>query len=83
MTEYQIPIEIGKSILELQDFGVIRNKNLTFPLRIITVSPIIIRIPLNKFEEQSENLVRYTKGMAVSVYDYDYSPPEPVAAPPL
>jgi len=59
MTEYQIPIEIGKSILELQDFGVIPNKNLIFPLRIITGSPIIIRIPLNKFEEQSENLARY------------------------
>ena len=59
MIDYQIPMEIGKSILELQHFGVIRNENLIFPLRIITGSPIIIRIPITKFKEQPENFARY------------------------
>jgi len=53
--EHQIPIEIGNSILEVQDFTVIQNKNLTLPLRIITGSTIIIRIPIDKFKEQSGN----------------------------
>jgi CRISPR-associated endoribonuclease Cas6 len=52
IVDYQIPIEIG-NIFELQDFVRVQNKNVSFPLEIITGTPIIIRIPLEKFAKSS------------------------------
>jgi CRISPR-associated endoribonuclease Cas6 len=56
--EYQIPIEIG-SLFELQEFIIVKNNNLTFPLEIITGSPILVRIPIEKFKEVSTNSALY------------------------
>jgi CRISPR-associated endoribonuclease Cas6 len=50
--EHQIPIDVG-SIFELERFVVNQNKNLSFPLQIITGSPILIRITIEKFRQQS------------------------------
>jgi CRISPR-associated endoribonuclease Cas6 len=56
--DYQIPIEIG-SIFELQEFVRIQNKNVPFPLEIITGTPILIRIPLEKFAKSSTESAPY------------------------
>ena len=54
MIDYQIPLEIGGRF-ELQNIVIIGNKNLTFPLQIITGSPILIRIPCEKFKAESDH----------------------------
>jgi CRISPR-associated endoribonuclease Cas6 len=56
--DYQIPIEIG-SIFELQDFVRVQNKNVSFPLEIITGSPILVRIPIEKFAKSSAESAPY------------------------
>ena len=56
--EYQIPIDIG-SVFELQDFNLIQNKNVSFPLEIITGAPILIRISLEKFAKSSTETAPY------------------------
>lgn len=58
IVDYQIPIEIG-SIFELQDFVRVQNKNVSFPLGIITGSPILTRIPLEKFARSSTDSAPY------------------------
>jgi CRISPR-associated endoribonuclease Cas6 len=58
IVDYQIPIEIG-SIFELQDFVRIENKNVSFPLEIITGTPILVRIPLEKFAKSSTDSAPY------------------------
>ena len=55
--ENNIPLEIG-NIFELKGFKIL-NYNLSFPIKIITASPIIIRIPLKRFLEYSENSTPY------------------------
>lgn len=40
-------------MFELHDFVLIKNKNACFPLKIITGTPIVIRIPLEKFAKSS------------------------------
>jgi CRISPR-associated endoribonuclease Cas6 len=55
--ENNIPLEIG-NIFELKSFKIL-NYNLSFPIKIITASPIIIRIPSKKFSEYSENSNRF------------------------
>jgi CRISPR-associated endoribonuclease Cas6 len=56
--DYQIPIEIG-SIFELQDFVRVQNKNVTFPLEILTGTPILVRIPLEKFAKSTIDSAPY------------------------
>lgn len=58
IVDYQMPIEIG-NIFELQDFVSVQNKNVTFPLEIITGTPILIRIPLEKFSRESSDSAPY------------------------
>ena len=55
--ENNIPLEIG-NIFELKSFKIL-NYNLSFPIKIITATPIIIRIPLKRFSEYSENSTPY------------------------
>lgn len=50
----QIPIELG-SLFELIKVVDIPQKNLQFPLKIITQSPIILRIPLEKYQGRITN----------------------------
>ena len=50
--ENNIPLEIGNTFV-LETFTIL-NYNLSFPIKIITASPIIIRIPLKRFSEYSE-----------------------------
>ena len=54
MIDYHIPVEIGGRF-ELLDVVVIKSKNLTFPLQLVTGSPILIRIPQEKFKRQSDD----------------------------
>jgi CRISPR-associated endoribonuclease Cas6 len=56
--DYQIPIQIG-SIFELKGFMLIENRNLSFPLEIITGTPILIRIPTERFAEFSVESAQY------------------------
>jgi CRISPR-associated endoribonuclease Cas6 len=51
--DYQIPVEIGLRF-ELQEALIIKNKDLSFPLQIISGSPILIRIPPDKFKAKSD-----------------------------
>ena len=53
-----IPIEIG-SLFELIDFIKIGDMNETFPLHLITSSPILIRIPIEKFKDYSTDTASY------------------------
>jgi CRISPR-associated endoribonuclease Cas6 len=54
----QIPLEIGP-LFELQSFAKIKNQKSPFPLQMITGSPIIIRIPIEKFKEFSTESAGY------------------------
>ena len=54
----QIPLEIG-SLFELQSFIKIKNQKSPFPLQMITGSPIIVRIPIEKFKEFSTESTEY------------------------
>lgn len=56
--ENQIPVEIG-SLFELIDFTKIGPMNETFPLSLITGSPILIRIPIEKFKDYSTDTAPY------------------------
>jgi CRISPR-associated endoribonuclease Cas6 len=53
LTQNQIPIEIGKTLFELQTLRYVSYKNLQFPLRVITGTPILVRIPAEKFMSES------------------------------
>ena len=55
--DYHIPIEIG-NIFELDSFRIL-DANLSFPLKLITASPIIIRIPAKRFSKDSDNQYPY------------------------
>ena len=50
--ESNIPLEIGNTF-GLESFKIL-NYNLSFPAKIITASPIIIRIPLKRFSKDSD-----------------------------
>ncbi|MGH2611443.1 MAG: CRISPR-associated endoribonuclease Cas6 [Rhabdochlamydiaceae bacterium] len=56
--ENQIPIELG-SLFELIKIVKIPQKNLSFPLKIITQSPIIIRIPIEKYQGRVTDTAPY------------------------
>ena len=56
--ENQIPFEIGSITFVLNECRII-SKSLTFPLKIITGSPILIRIPIEKFTKQSNESMPY------------------------
>lgn len=56
--EYELPVEIG-SLFELKTIKLIHNNNVIFPLKVITGSPIIIRIPLSRFMDESVNSAPY------------------------
>lgn len=56
--ELQIPVEIG-CLFQLRGFNTISTSNLTFPLRLITGSPILIRVPLEKFSQESTDSAPY------------------------
>ncbi len=47
--ENQIPVELG-SLFELIRVARIQDKNLEFPLKVITQSPIVIRIQIEKYQ---------------------------------
>jgi CRISPR-associated endoribonuclease Cas6 len=59
LRENNIPIEIGNIVFELIEYRIISNPNFQFPLRIVTGSPILIRIPLKKFNQQSDKRMPY------------------------
>ena len=52
ITENELPVEIG-TLFELKNFRLIHNSNLQLPLTIMTESPILLRIPLSKFIDES------------------------------
>jgi CRISPR-associated endoribonuclease Cas6 len=56
--ENQIPIELG-GLFELVKIVKIPEKNLNFPLKIITQSPIVIRIPTEKYLGKIVNTAPY------------------------
>ena len=56
--ENQIPVELG-SLFELIKIVKIPEKNLNFPLKIITQSPIVIRIPIAKYQGKIVNTAPY------------------------
>jgi len=56
--ENQIPIELG-SLFEIIKVVKIPQKNLDFPIRVITQSPIIIRIPIEKYQNKITNTSPY------------------------
>jgi CRISPR-associated endoribonuclease Cas6 len=56
--ENQIPIELG-SLFELIRVARIPDKNLEFPLKVITQSPIIIRIPIEKYQGRVSDTAPY------------------------
>ncbi len=56
--ENQIPIEMG-SLFELVKVVKIPQKNLDFPIRVITQSPIVIRIPIEKYQNKITNTSPY------------------------
>ena len=53
-----IPVEIG-GLFELIKIVKIPEKNLTFPLHVISQSPIIIRIPVKRYEGKVTNTASY------------------------
>jgi len=56
--ENQIPVEIG-GLFELIKVVKIPEKNLEFPLKVITQSPIIIRIPIEKYQGRITDTAPY------------------------
>jgi CRISPR-associated endoribonuclease Cas6 len=59
LIQNHIPIEIGKTLFVLQSFKHISYKNLKFPLRVITGTPILVRIPAEKFVSVSSAPTTY------------------------
>jgi CRISPR-associated endoribonuclease Cas6 len=56
--ENQIPIEMG-GLFEIVKIVKIPQKNLNFPIHVITQSPIIIRIPIEKYQNKITNTAPY------------------------
>lgn len=56
--ENQIPVEIG-GLFELIKVVRIPVKNLEFPLKVITQSPIVIRIPVEKYQGRVTDVAPY------------------------
>jgi CRISPR-associated endoribonuclease Cas6 len=52
--ENELPVEIG-TLSELKNFRLIHNSDIQLPLTIMTESPILLRIPLSKFIDESQN----------------------------
>lgn len=57
--DIKIPIEIGQ-FFELEGFSIISTHDFTFPLQVITGTPILIRIPLEKFGKFSIESAPYS-----------------------
>lgn len=58
--ENDIPIELG-SLFELIKIVRIPDKNLEFPLKVITQSPIVIRIPIEKYQGRVTDTAPYNE----------------------
>ncbi|MGI0046912.1 MAG: CRISPR-associated endoribonuclease Cas6 [Nitrosotalea sp.] len=70
--ENQIPIELG-SLFELIKIVKIPERNLGLPLKVITQSPIVIRIPIEKYQGRmvdtaSYNSVQWRSGHPVELF---------------
>lgn len=57
--DIQIPIEIGR-LFELEEFNILSTNKFSFPLQVITGTPILIRIPLEKFGKFSTDSAPYS-----------------------
>jgi CRISPR-associated endoribonuclease Cas6 len=53
LMQNHVPIEIGKTLFELQTFKRVSYKNLQFPLRVITGTPVLVRLPAEKLMSES------------------------------